>query len=71
MKQTIRAADLFAGAGGASTGLARACQGLGIHLDLVAVDHDPVAVETHRANHPSAVHFCETIDSVDPRRAVP
>ncbi len=70
-KPIIRAADLFAGAGGFSTGLARAAQALGRRLELVAVNHWPVAVETHAANHPRARHYCEPVDAVNPRQAVP
>lgn len=67
----IRAADLFAGAGGASTGLRLACQQLGAPLDLVAVNHWPIAVETHSRNHPEVRHFCAPVESLDPRVAVP
>lgn len=71
MNKAIRAADLFAGAGGASLGLARACESRGARLDLVAVNHWPRAVETHKLNHPRARHFCEPVDAVNPRAAVP
>jgi len=67
----IRAADLFAGAGGASTGLMLAAEAAGLDLDLVAVNHWPAAVKTHAANHPAARHLCEAIERVDPRDAVP
>lgn len=67
----IRVADLFAGAGGASTGLQLAARAMGQRLDLVAVNHWPAAVQTHAANHPEARHLCEAIERVDPRDAVP
>jgi len=67
----IRAADLFCGAGGSSTGLAQAVAAAGGTLDLTAVNHWAVAVETHAANHPSARHLCESLDSVDPRKVIP
>lgn len=67
----IRVADLFAGAGGASTGLQLAAKAIGQSLDLVAVNHWPAAVQTHAANHPEARHLCEAIERVDPRDAVP
>lgn len=67
----IRCADLFAGAGGASTGLMLAAERAGLDLDLVAVNHWPAAVKTHAANHPAARHMCEAIERVDPRDAVP
>lgn len=53
--------DLFAGGGGASTGLEQA----GIPVDY-AVNHDPVAIAVHMANHPNTIHLCQDIWSVDP-----
>lgn len=67
----IFAADLFAGAGGASTGLRAACAELGADLDLVAVNHWPTAIATHSRNHPEARHYCAPVEAVDPRAAVP
>lgn len=66
----LRAADLFAGAGGASTGLLQAAAALGASVDLTAINHWPIAVETHAQNHPEARHICESLDSVDPRKTV-
>lgn len=66
----IRAADLFCGAGGTSTGLARAAERLGVRLELLAVNHWETAVETHAANHPWANHACAALDSIDPTKAV-
>jgi DNA (cytosine-5)-methyltransferase 1 len=68
---TIRAADLFAGAGGMSTGLVTACLAAGVDVDLIAVNHWPTAVQTHTVNHPRARHFCAPVEAVDPRVAVP
>lgn len=65
---TIKAADLFCGAGGSSTGLKRVADALGVRLDLTAVNHWTKAVETHAANHPEARHVCESLDSIDPRK---
>lgn len=55
------AVDLFAGAGGSSTGLVSA--GLTI---AAAVNHWPRAIETHRAAHPGARHYCEDAAVLDP-----
>lgn len=66
----IRAVDLFAGAGGASTGLAQAVERLGRRAELVAINHWPTAVETHSANHPWAQHYCAEVDSLNPRKVV-
>lgn len=67
----LKAADLFCGAGGASNGLVRACRTMDLKIDLVAVNHWPRAIETHAANHPDARHICESLESVNPRQAVP
>ncbi len=72
MKERIlKAADLFCGAGGASNGLRRACVRRGVGLNLVAVNHWPLAIETHKANHPDALHICEPVENINPRQAVP
>ncbi len=57
----MRAVDLFAGAGGTSTGATWA----GARV-LAAVNHWPIAVETHRAAHPEAAHHCEDAAILDP-----
>lgn len=54
--------DLFAGGGGASTGIEQA---IGRHPDI-AVNHDPEAVSLHTANHPQTRHFCCDVFEVDP-----
>lgn len=54
--------DSFAGGGGASTGIEQA---LGRPVD-VAINHDPQAIAMHRINHPSTVHYTESVFKVDP-----
>lgn len=54
--------DLFAGGGGASTGVERAT---GRFVDI-AVNHDPEAISLHTANHPQTRHFCSDVFEVDP-----
>ncbi len=71
MSHNILAADLFCGAGGTSTGLLLAAERLGLNVDLMAINHWEVAIATHSANHPHAVHLCESLDGVDPRKVVP
>lgn len=66
----IKAADLFCGAGGTSSGLYHACELLGLGIDLLAVNHWRIAIETHRANHPGARHVCATLENVDPRKEI-
>ncbi len=64
-QRNIQCADLFCGAGGTSTGLAMAAHRLGLHLDLVAVNHWQTAVDSHTANHPWARHVCADLASVE------
>lgn len=54
--------DLFAGGGGASTGIEAA---LGRAVDI-AVNHDPDAIQQHEANHPDTLHLTEDVFRVDP-----
>lgn len=54
--------DLFAGGGGASTGIEQAT---GRHVDI-AVNHDRQAVSMHEANHPQTQHFVSDVFEVDP-----
>ena len=54
--------DLFAGGGGASTGIEQA---IGRAVDL-AVNHDPEAISVHTANHPQTRHFCSDVFEVNP-----
>lgn len=64
-------ADLFCGAGGSSTGCRRALSKLGVGMKLVAVNHWPVAIETHSRNHPDARHYCVNLDAARPGEIVP
>ena len=57
--------DLFAGGGGASTGLAWA---LGRDPDI-AINHDAEALAMHRANHPHTRHMQNDITRVLPLEA--
>lgn len=54
--------DLFAGGGGASTGIEQA---IGRHVDI-AINHDPEAVSLHQANHPQTQHHVSDVFEVDP-----
>lgn len=73
----ITAVDLFCGAGGTSTGLVEAVEeiekvyGIKIRLKIVAVNHWPVAIETHSANHNFAQHHCSGLTGVDPMAVIP
>ncbi len=63
----LRVADLFCGAGGFSEGCKEAGEALGYEVDLTAINHWPVAIDTHRLNHPTATSLCTGIDAVNPR----
>jgi DNA (cytosine-5)-methyltransferase 1 len=67
----IDAADLFCGSGGLTAGLLEAAHDLGIKVDLLAVNHWDIAIDTHTRNHPSVRHLCETLEGVDPKEQVP
>lgn len=54
--------DLFAGGGGASTGIEQA---IGRHVD-VAINHDADAIGMHEINHPQTRHYRADIWEVDP-----
>lgn len=69
--KTIRVADLFCGAGGTSTGARRAINELGGKMQLTAVNHWTVAIDTHTRMHPDATHLCADLESVRQFDAVP
>ncbi|GHC19223.1 DNA cytosine methyltransferase [Aidingimonas halophila] len=57
--------DLFAGGGGASTGLE-----MGLNRPVhVAINHDADAISMHQANHPGADHYLSDVYDVDPFEA--
>jgi DNA (cytosine-5)-methyltransferase 1 len=56
--------DNFAGGGGASSGITGA-----LRPPDMAVNHNPVALAMHQANHPETRHYCEDVWAVDPREA--
>jgi DNA (cytosine-5)-methyltransferase 1 len=58
--------DLFAGGGGASVGIEAAT---GRIVDL-AINHSPVALAVHKANHPRTHHLSADIWAVVPKTAV-
>lgn len=59
------AVDLFAGGGGASTGMRKA---LGRDVDI-AINHNPDAIGMHAANHPGTKHYIADVFEVCPREA--
>jgi DNA (cytosine-5)-methyltransferase 1 len=74
MKKTFEVfevVDMFCGAGGESTGIKLAAQEQGMNVRLTAINHWERAIETHAANHPSAEHLCQSVEQIDPTKAVP
>lgn len=66
-------ADLFCGAGGLSSGTARAMRQLGLPVQMIGVNHWPVAIETNRRNHKEhadRIH-CADLESALPLTIVP
>lgn len=70
-RRTIKGADLFCGAGGTSQGLLMAANDLKVDLELLAINHWQVAIDTHTLNHPEAKNLCTGVDVVDPMKLVP
>jgi DNA (cytosine-5)-methyltransferase 1 len=52
--------DLFCGAGGVSTGIVRAGGKI-----VMCINHDPLAIASHEANHPNIKHAVEDIRTFD------
>lgn len=58
--------DLFCGAGGTSTGVAKArLNGKKCAKVVACVNHDANAIKSHQANHPDTLHFTEDIRTME------
>lgn len=58
--------DLFCGAGGTSTGVAKArLHGRKCAKVIACVNHDANAIASHQANHPDTLHFTEDIRTLE------
>jgi DNA (cytosine-5)-methyltransferase 1 len=68
--RSVITADLFCGAGGASTGIKLACSELGIANRNYCVNHWDVAIATHSLNHPEDKHVCAPVETVIPNELV-
>jgi DNA (cytosine-5)-methyltransferase 1 len=60
----VFAVDLFAGAGGASTGIQWATG----ESPQIAINHCVHAIEMHGINHPETTHYCRKIEDLDPAK---
>mgnify|MGYP001807289747 CR=1 FL=1 len=70
-RKPLLVVDLFCGAGGLSEAAAIALKKLGRGYKLRCLNHWPLAIETHKANHPEAEHFCQDIAAARPIVIVP
>jgi DNA (cytosine-5)-methyltransferase 1 len=71
MKKTFEVVDMFCGAGGESTGIFQAAIAQDMKIHLTAINHWERAIETHATNHPGAEHLCQSVEHIDPTKAVP
>ena len=75
MSEPIYIVDLFAGAGGLSTGVKQAVHNLGYTLGedvvLVAINHNEDAIRTHEVNHPEAEHYHAKVEALHPPDVAP
>lgn len=71
VRHTLLICDLFCGAGGFTTGALRAIRELGLEAVMAAVNHWPVAIATHRLNHPEVRHYIEDVKAANPVDIVP
>lgn len=67
----IKAADLFCGSGGTSTGLLKAAKELGLFIYLMAINHWDLAIATHQLNHPGVDHKNSDLETIDPLEVIP
>lgn len=52
--------DLFSGAGGTTTGIHLVDRNNRVKV-VACVNHDTLAIESHKANHPDCIHFIEDV----------
>ena len=69
--EPLTVVDLFAGAGGSTSGIVRAIEPSGRKVNLVSVNHWATSCRTMKKNHPNALVFNASVEVVDPRYAVP
>ena len=71
MKKEKIVIDLFAGAGGESTGIHSAFDKQNVNIKLYAVNHWQVACDTHKLNFPDDECICQDITTLTPTDLVP
>jgi DNA (cytosine-5)-methyltransferase 1 len=65
--RTLQLCDLFAGAGGSSSGGEEALSRSGYRVNITAVNHWNRATDTFKLNHPEARVYCTGVDNINPR----
>lgn len=67
MREDEISIDLFCGAGGTSEGVRQAIG----ESPMFALNHNPVAIGVHDANHPDTIHLESDVFAMDPAQHVP
>lgn len=67
MREDEISIDLFCGAGGTSEGIRQAIG----ESPMFALNHNPVAIGVHDANHPDTIHLESDVFAMDPAQHVP
>jgi len=62
----IRVADLFCGGGGVTRGIVQAAAAAGLRVELAAVNHWQIAIDTHHLNYPEARAYCQDLATLNP-----
>lgn len=63
--------DSFCGAGGVTEGFHRAeVEGKKCCKVIIGINHDSVAIASHKANHPETHHFIEDFTELDPHKLI-
>lgn len=58
--------DSFCGAGGVTDGFEQAeVNGKKVAVVIVGINHDAIAIESHKENHPETLHFVEDMRTLD------
>lgn len=56
--------DLFCGGGGTSEGLHRAAREMGLNVHALAANHNQLAIDTYKRNHPGADARCARVETL-------
>lgn len=70
-RRVLNTADLFCGAGGATTGMEDSLEKKGVQHVGIAINHWKIAVDTMKRNHPAVDTKCMSIEEAVPADLVP